>query len=175
MKRIFLVGYMGSGKTTVGQLLAKDLGYSFIDLDTYIEKRYLKKINDIFAEQGEDKFREIENRILQEVSEMDNVVVSTGGGAACFYNNMQIMNQSGVSIYLRLSPDKLAERLYKAKAMRPLIKDKTATELPEFINEMLAKREPYYNKASYIIDNSCNNPVLVSKIILEQLSQPTFV
>lgn len=171
MKRIFLVGYMGSGKTTVGQMLAKHYGYSFIDLDTYIENRMMKKINNIFSEMGEGKFREIEQRMLQEVSEMENIVVSTGGGAACFFNNMELMNESGVCIYLRLTVDNLAQRLYKARASRPLIKDKTIEELPVFVAEMLAQREPFYNKAMIVVDNNVNNPSEIERIIIDRISQ----
>lgn len=169
MKRIYLVGYMGSGKTTVGQLLAKHYGFTFIDLDSYIENRFLKKINEIFAEHGENKFREIEHKLLCEVSAMENVVVSTGGGAACFYNNMELMNESGVCVYLKLTPEKLAQRLYKARSMRPLIKDKTAEELPGFVTEMLTKREPYYKQASIVVDNNENNPALIVGIIIDKI------
>lgn len=171
MKRIFLVGYMGSGKTTVGQLLSKHYGFTFIDLDSYIENRYLKKINEIFAEQGEDKFRELEHKLLLEVSTMESVVISTGGGAACFYNNMELMTQSGISVYLKLTPEKLAQRLYKARSMRPLIKDKTAEELPVFVAEMLETRERFYEQATITVDNNDNNPALIADIIINQISQ----
>jgi len=166
MKRIFLIGYMGCGKTTVGSLLALKLGYSFIDLDTYIENRYVKKIAEIFAEKGENTFREIEHRMLAEVSELENVVVSTGGGAACFFNNIEIMNKSGISVYLKLSAKKLAERLHKAKAMRPLIKDKTDEELPVFISDGLSKREKFYMQASFIINNEDMDPTPVCDKII---------
>lgn len=171
MKRIFLVGYMGSGKTTVGQLLAKHYGFTFIDLDSYIENRYLKKISEIFADQGEDKFRELEHKLLAEVADMESVVVSTGGGAACFYNNMQLMNEAGLCVYLKLTADKLAQRLYKARSMRPLIKDKSAEELPVFVADMLQKREPFYEQASIVVDNNENNPALIEQIIIKRISE----
>jgi shikimate kinase len=170
MKNVFLVGFMGSGKTTIGHMLSKELACSFIDLDCYIENRYLKKISEIFSEQGEQKFREIEHRLLKEVAEMDNVIISTGGGAACFFDNMQIMNQHGVSIYLKSTPEKLAERLLNAKNTRPLIKNITKEELPLFIKGKLTEREPYYNQSTYIVQNNDDNPEPVNKRIMEFLS-----
>jgi shikimate kinase len=159
---------MGSGKTTVGRLLADELGYSFIDLDAYIENRCRKKVQAIFAEEGEAKFREIEHRILAEVSEMENVVVSTGGGAPCFFNNMNLINNSGISIYLRLSPEKLAERLDKANNQRPLLQGKKSDEMVDFIRKMLSSRESFYNQATYIVDNDVSPQDAVS-IMLELL------
>ena len=94
MKRVFLVGYMGAGKTTVGKELAKLAGLSFIDLDYYIEGRYHKAVSQIFAERGEEAFREIERNMLHEVAEFEDVLISTGGGAPCFFDNMEFMNAS---------------------------------------------------------------------------------
>jgi shikimate kinase len=166
MKRIYLIGYMGSGKTTVGQLLARKLNFSFIDLDSYIENRTFKKISEIFAEQGETGFREIEHKMLREVSEMENVIISTGGGAACFLNNMDLMNSAGETIYLHLSVDGLVKRLENAKQNRPLIKDKTSEELADFIQSMLQTREKYYTQAKYIIQNENKSAEeVVSEII----------
>lgn len=161
---------MGTGKTTIGHMLSNALGCSFIDLDCYIESRYLKKINEIFSEQGEQKFREIEHRLLKEVSEMNDVVVSTGGGAACFFDNVQIMNQSGISIYLKSTPQKLASRLLNLKNTRPLLKNITKEDLPSFINKMLLEREPYYQNATYIILNDDDNPQQVTEEILKLIS-----
>lgn len=172
MKRLFLIGFMGSGKTTIGNLLAKNLEYSFIDLDVYIESRMRKKITDIFAESGEDEFREIEHKMLLEVSSLENVVVSTGGGTPCFYDNMEIMNETGLSLYLKLSNESLSQRLNKARAFRPLIKDKSDSELIDFIKETLTKREIYYTRASLIVNNDGNDPNIVCKEIISQLKKP---
>ena len=95
---------MGSGKTTVGKKLAKSLSLSFIDLDDFIQNKYRKTIADIFAEQGEEEFRKIECRALTEVSEIEDVVISTGGGAPCFFDNMNIMNNAGVTLYIEVEP-----------------------------------------------------------------------
>lgn len=172
MKRIFLIGFMGSGKTTIGNLLANKLNFSFIDLDHYIENRMRKKITDIFAEIGEDGFRELEHKILMEVSLLDNVVISTGGGTPCFYDNMEIMNEHGLSLYLKLSNEALTDRLHKAKAFRPLIKDKSDIELVEFIKETLTKREKYYMQASLVIENDDNNPDNTCKQIISLIKKP---
>lgn len=152
MMRIFLIGYMGVGKTTAGKELAKNLGLEFIDLDLYIQSRYNKAISQIFEEEGEPKFREIENRMLKELSEFENVVISTGGGAPCFYDNMKIMNESGITVYLKAEATLLAERLNTCKEKRPLIKDKNQEELLEFVSESLEKRKFYYEQAQIVYE-----------------------
>jgi shikimate kinase len=154
MKRIFLIGYMGAGKTTIGRLLAANLKLSFYDLDNFIEKRFHKTINDIFAEKGEDGFRIIEKEVLHEIGEYENVVISVGGGAPCFFDNSDFMNRMGQSIYLKVNPEVLAARLFVGKHSRPLLKDKSEDEIREFISLSLQKREPFYNLASLIFDAS---------------------
>ena len=111
MKRIFLMGYMGAGKTTVGKKLSKQLNLSFIDLDYYIEGRYHKEIRQLFAEKGEEAFRDIERRMLHEVASFEDVLISTGGGTPCFFDNMDFMNEAGTTVYLKVSVDELANRL----------------------------------------------------------------
>ncbi len=152
MKRLFLIGYMGSGKTTIGKLLSKKLGLQFVDLDLFIENRYRKSVTQLFAEKGESVFREIEHKTLVEISEFENIVVSTGGGTPCFYDNMSLMNQSGITIYLKVSENELSKRLAIIKQNRPLVKNKNKEELRSFINENLSKRESFYNQASLIFD-----------------------
>jgi shikimate kinase len=139
---------MGAGKTTVGKALANVANLRFIDLDLYIETRYRKSIEQLFAENGENSFREIERAILKEVSEFEDVVVSTGGGAPCFFDNMRLMNEKGATVYLKASPEALAKRLNKCKDKRPLIKNKSELELLKFIAVTLNNREPFYNQAS---------------------------
>lgn len=152
MKRIFLIGYMGVGKTTAGRELAKVMGLEFIDLDHFIQNRYNKTIAQLFEDGGELKFREIENKILKEVAEFENVVVSTGGGAPCFFDNIEIMNAAGISIYLKASPELLSARLNTCKEKRPLIKDKDEKEMLEFVSTNLEKREPFYSRAHIIFE-----------------------
>lgn len=147
MKRFFLVGYMGVGKTTIGKLLSKELDVEFIDLDKYIENRYRKTIQEIFAEKGEDKFRLIEHEMLLEVATFHNVLISTGGGTPCFFNNMDVMNIHGVTLYIKASVDQLVSRLVASKNVRPIIHNKSPEELKEFVTRHLAEREVYYAKA----------------------------
>lgn len=147
MKRVFLVGYMGVGKTTIGKLLSKELDLEFIDLDKYIENRYRKTIQEIFAQKGEAKFRIIEREMLREVATFQNVLISTGGGTPCFFNNMDVMNQHGVTVYIKASVDQLMSRLLASKNVRPIIHNKSPEELKEFVTAHLAERDVYYSKA----------------------------
>ena len=149
MTRIFLTGYMGAGKTTLGRALAAEIGIPFIDLDHYIEKRYCKTIAQLFAEKGEEGFREIERRMLHEVGEFEDVIISTGGGTPCFFDNIEYMNGQGTTVYLDVPVERLFIRLSIARSKRPLIKDKNDEELMTFITEQLAKRAPHYRKAQY--------------------------
>jgi shikimate kinase len=147
MKRVFLVGYMGVGKTTIGKLLSKELGVQFIDLDKYIESRYRKTVPDIFAEKGEEKFRMIEREMLREVATFQDVLISTGGGTPCFYDNMDLMNQHGVTVYIKASAKQLVSRLLASKGVRPVIQGKSPEELKDFVTNHLSMREEYYSKA----------------------------
>ncbi|MDR1742588.1 MAG: shikimate kinase [Dysgonamonadaceae bacterium] len=153
--KIFLIGYMGSGKTTLGKYIAQKTGLQFIDMDLFIENRYHKTINAIFDERGEDGFRQIERNELADIAQFENVVVSTGGGLPCFFDNIDLMNDSGITVYLKTNEDLLVDRLYKAKEKRPLIRNKNRDELRVFVKENLQKREIFYNKAKIIYD--CNH------------------
>lgn len=152
--KIFLIGYMGAGKTTIGLELSEKLGYDFIDTDEYIEKLYKSSINEIFSTYGETKFREMETEVIKQVSKLNNVVISTGGGTPCFNNNIKLMKESGVVIFLNPDLDELTYRLNLVKSTRPLLKDKSSVEMSGFIEEMLEKRMPFYNQAHYITDGN---------------------
>ena len=149
MIRIFLIGYMGSGKTTLGRAFARKCGLGFIDLDWYIEERLHKTVSEIFAERGDEGFREIECKMLHEVGEYENVIIACGGGTPCFFDNMDYMNRTGQTVLLDASNEVLFRRLKIAKAKRPLLADKTDTELMDVILDGLQKRMPYYSKAQY--------------------------
>lgn len=150
MKRIFLIGYMGSGKTTLGRAYSKDQGLTFIDLDWYIEERFHKTVQQIFAERGEEGFREIERRMLHEVADFEDVVIAAGGGTPCFFDNMDFMNERGVTVLLQAQPSTLFNRLKVAKSQRPLLADKSDDELMAFIMAGLQKRQVFYSKAQYV-------------------------
>ena len=152
MKRIILVGYMGSGKTTVGKALSKETGMMFYDLDWYIESRMRKSVSQIFAEKGEEGFRKIEYNMLHEVAEFEDVIISCGGGTPCFFDNMDYLNQQGDVVYLKASPETLYKHLLMAKVERPLLKDKSPEELIGYITEHLKERAPFYEKAKYTLD-----------------------
>lgn len=147
MTRIFLIGYMGAGKTTLGRALAKELGIQFIDLDSYIEERQCRSVAQIFAEKGEEGFREIERRMLHEAGEFENVIISTGGGTPCFFDNIEYMNSQGTTVFLDVPIERLFIRLSIARKKRPLIMNKSDEELRNFIGEQLEKRLPHYTKA----------------------------
>lgn len=150
MKRIFLVGYMGSGKTTLGMILAQEKGWTFIDLDWYVEERFHKSVQQLFREKGEDGFRELERQMLHEVGDFEDVVISAGGGTPCFFDNMEYMNSRGETVFLQAKPETLFERLRTAKTKRPLlVMKKTDEELRDFIVSGLNKREIFYAKAKH--------------------------
>ncbi len=160
MNRIFLIGYMGSGKTTIGKLLAEKLHYSFVDMDSHIEEKQFKSVSQIFGELGEEKFRLLEQQYLHEVAEFEDVVISTGGGAPCFFDNMDYMNSRGITVYLQLSAAELAERLESSHAnKRPLLADRKGEELRQFIAEGLDKREPFYLRATFSVSGTIEETV----------------
>jgi len=165
MKRIFLVGYMGSGKTTTGKRLSKKYGLDFIDLDHYIESRHFKTVSQLFEEKGEDGFREIERELLREVADFENVIISTGGGTACFFDNMELMNQKGETVYLKASAADLSAYLSAASKDRPLLAQKSKEELVDFISGMLKKREPFYSQAKHTIDARDMSDELFDRLI----------
>ncbi|MBQ7041750.1 MAG: shikimate kinase [Muribaculaceae bacterium] len=150
MRPIFLVGYMGCGKSTLGRAVSRASGMRFIDLDNYIEGRYHRTVKEIFAEKGEDGFRDVERRMLHEVADFEDVIVACGGGTPCFFDNMEYMNEHGTSVFLDTPIEKLHSRLMKGRHKRPLIAEKNDEELRQFIIEALAKRMEYYSKAQVI-------------------------
>ena len=152
MKCIILLGYMCAGKTTIGRELAKELGCSFYDLDWYIEERFHAKISQIFAEQGEEKFRDLERRMLHEAAEFENIVLSCGGGTPCFFDNMEYMNSVAETVYLKATPDTLLQHIGISRGHRPLLDGKSPEELRSYVCEQLTLREPFYSQAHHIID-----------------------
>ncbi|MEI6310998.1 MAG: shikimate kinase [Bacteroidota bacterium] len=149
MQSIFLIGFMGTGKSIAGKKIAFHLGYQYIDLDTAIENKYNQKITAIFKSLGEEEFRKMEAAMLREVAK-ENTIISCGGGTPCFFDNMEFINKNGISIYLKTNRTILISRLIHNKSKRPLLSDKSDNELIVFINNLLDKREPFYNQATHI-------------------------
>tara|TARA_B100000508_G_scaffold141026_1_gene145329 strand:- start:113784 stop:114296 length:513 start_codon:yes stop_codon:yes gene_type:complete len=151
--KIFLIGFMGVGKSTIGKRLAKKLGYKFIDTDQLIESEQGKSINDIFKDSGESTFRDLETSALERITDNEiKSVVSVGGGLPCFNNNMEVMNQNGITIYLQRPAKELFHRLLQGKDKRPLLKGKTEDQLMDYIESMLNDRSIYYNQATITAD-----------------------
>ena len=152
MVRIFLTGYMGAGKTTLGKAFARKMNVPFVDLDWYIEERFHKTVGELFTERGETGFRELERNMLHEVAEFENVVISTGGGAHCFFDIMEFMTRVGKTVFQYVQPDVFFRRLRIAKQQRPILQGKEDDELKAFIIRALEQRAPFYTQAQYIFN-----------------------
>jgi len=169
MQRVFLIGFMGAGKTSIGKELSAKMKYSFIDLDHFIERRYHKNIRQIFEEKGEYAFREIECKVLREVAEFENVVISTGGGTPCCHQNMMFMNEQGTTVYLKVSNEELVRRINLNKSVRPLLKDFSGNELSRFVEETLVKRRPFYEQARIIFAAEMQNIAMDTSSLMKLL------
>jgi len=150
--KIFLTGFMGSGKTTLGRKLAARMNYEFIDLDHVLEKQAELSIAEYFQFFGEDSFRKMESQVLKKTPYPENAIVSTGGGLPCFFDNMEWMKANGRVVYLKLAPKTLADRLEGGKEERPLLQGKHGESLVAFIEQKLSEREQYYMEANIIAD-----------------------
>ena len=150
--RIYLIGYMGSGKSTLGTELAQAFGISRIDLDEEFELRYKISITNFFTKYGENTFRELENKLLLEFSTVPDIILSTGGGTPCFYGNMNLMNSSGITVYLSATPELLLTRIGSSTRKRPLLKNLKGENTLQKISQHLQSRIHYYEKANITID-----------------------
>lgn len=152
--KVVLIGYMASGKSSIGRLLANDLDIGFIDLDEYIESEMQKSITTIFSEKGEIFFRKLEHEMLVKVlNENESVVLSTGGGTPCYGENMKaILDNSDHSIYLQLPVLTLANRISNEKDQRPLVKNIENKDLPEFVGKHLFERRQFYVQAKHALE-----------------------
>ncbi|MBL4715382.1 MAG: AAA family ATPase [Bacteroidia bacterium] len=150
--RIYLIGFMGAGKTTLGKRLANKIGFNFFDIDDLIETEENRSINDIFLEKGAEHFRKLERKVLNQTNFKQKVVYATGGGTPFFFDNMQWMNKNGTTIYVRHTEDLLFGRLRSSKSNRPLISKLSDEELRRFIIDHLVQREKFYNQSKVIVD-----------------------
>ena len=162
---VFLIGFMGSGKTTAGKIAADELGYTFIDLDHFIEEKFKKTISELFALEGEKRFRLMEMEVMHEIQNDNSLLIATGGGFPCYENNMDWMNENGETIYLKAHRGTLYTRLLTNKKNRPLIKDLSDVALMEFIMNVLPGREVYYEKAKFQVETMTEKPIELGKII----------
>jgi len=163
--RIYLIGFMGCGKSTVGKKLAAQMHLPLMDLDKTMEDLEGKKIGEVFAEKGETYFREMEKNVLHETTFYTDAIISCGGGTPCFFDNLLWMKQNGLSIYLKGTPAFLHSRLREKKTKRPLIADMDDKQLLNYIKAKLTEREPFYLQADIIIDaQDLNIDILLSII-----------
>lgn len=165
--RIFLIGFMGCGKTHWGRRLSEKLQIPFFDLDAVIEEQEGKSITEIFAERGEEQFRLLEKDVLHLVTESHpTFVMACGGGAPCFYNNIDFMKSRGATVWINCSTDCLFSRLVKEKEKRPLIREIPDDELKAFIMKKYADRKIFYQQASVVLNED--------DVTLEALIEKTF-
>jgi shikimate kinase len=167
-QHVFLIGYMGSGKTTLGKKLANRLGVAFFDTDALLETKLGCTIADFFAQYGEAAFRQEEEKLLVELDRFAPAVISLGGGLPCFGNNMDKLNTLGLTIYLKRSPGELANRLVKNKIKRPLIATVPDEDLRDFIAKHLEVREKIYSNAHFIAPRNQQTAEGLEAVILHK-------
>ena len=165
MSYIFLVGFMGAGKTTLAKKMASKLGYQWIDTDQEIEKKEGVKVSEIFEVRGEAYFRALEKQLIDGLIPSEKMIVATGGGLPCFNNLMETLNQLGTSIYLERTPKELFQRVKQATNSRPLIAHKTDEELLEYIESTMEKRREIYLKSNIIADRFSQTPEKIIALI----------
>lgn len=167
-ERIFLIGFMGSGKSSIGERLAQRMGWQFVDTDRLIEATHHTTIAQIFAQQGESAFRAIECEVLAQLLPQRHIVVATGGGMACKQENIDKMNAAGTTIYLQASAENLAIWLKSERQNRPLIAQQSEEQLYQYIVQTLSQREKFYQQATFTIcvdQNYTTDNEMVDRII----------
>ena len=167
--KIYLLGFMGSGKSTFGKKIARVLNYEFSDLDNYIESVAAQSVACIFETQGEANFRSLESECLTHYNTKKKIVVATGGGTPCFQNNMDLMLKQGCCVYLKLPEGALYQRLYQASPKRPLLMGKSEDELRSFIHDLLQQREPIYMRSHIIVDGMNLSPASLTGVLKHKL------
>lgn len=167
--KIVLIGYSCSGKSTVAKKIASHFNFSVLDTDIMLETKYRISIYDIFEKYGEDIFRKLEYKILNEALKNDHIVIATGGGTSCFFDAIKLINEKALSIYIEMSSKSLTQRLLCAKVTRPFTKNKTDKELLTFVTEQLILREPIYKQAHFTVKGeNLNLPELIKTIQKEK-------
>lgn len=164
--KIFLIGYMGCGKTSIGKKLAPVLGYEFFDLDEAFEQQHQTTITDFFINHGEAQFRIEEQKLLHSLEKRDNLVIGTGGGTPCYHENIKWMKKNGITVYLKMDVKSLQKRLHDSKRDRPLLMDKTEEEVEQFIKNSLHKRIIFYEQADIIVKGENLKTVALKEILM---------
>ena len=164
--RIFLIGYMGSGKSKTAESLSKLLNYPVLEMDSEIEKQEGMTVSKIFQTQGQEWFREKEKQVLHSIVSFENIIVSTGGGTPCYFDNMDWMNEHGLTVYLEANAGLLFHRLASNKKGRPLIEDLSDVDLMEQITGHLIHRIPFYKKSKITFPASDMNVKRLAEVIL---------
>lgn len=149
--RIFLIGFMGSGKSFLGELWAEDNNIPFFDLDILIEEEERMSVEKIFAGYGEDYFREKEAAVLRNTDRFENAIIACGGGTPCYFDNMQWMNKNGMTVFLDENPQQIFHHIINDKKVRPLIASQSQTTLQTFINNKLLERRRFYEQCRLIL------------------------
>ena len=164
---IFLIGFMGSGKSTIGLEVANALDIGFWDMDELIQDQQAMRITEIFREHGQGYFRELERDMIRGFSDHleGDAVISAGGGAPCFFDNIDQLNKQGTTVYLQLTPDKLFNRLKNEADGRPLLADKSDDEMLDLIHKMYDHRASYYEQAVYTVDADRSPKEIVEHIL----------
>lgn len=165
--KIFLIGFMGCGKTTLGKKFAVKQGFELLDLDHEIERVSGDTVANYFSANGEEAFRKLESETLKNYPYAENCIIATGGGTPCFFDNMDWMNANGTTVYIELSPVALAKRLEKGMAKRPLLRGLTPEGVVGFITNKLTERGPYYHQAKITLGGFGLNPDVILKAVME--------
>lgn len=165
--RIFLIGMMGSGKTTLGRQLAAELHYPFVDLDAYLEQREGRNIAQLFEQEGQERFRELERGALEAVvQEYGQAVISTGGGAPCFFDNIGFMNRHGKTFFLDVPVEEISKRLLATDLqVRPLLAGKTEEEVKAFLLNTLSRRRQFYERAGTTVQGGDISVKLLQQLL----------
>jgi len=166
IKNLALIGFMGSGKTTVGQHLAFALRFQFVDTDQLIERRTGKTVTEIFKTHGEAHFRDLERQIVRELVESSGTVIATGGGLPCHFDNLERLKEKAFVVCLWASPEKLYERV-KHQSHRPLLNDPDPLGT---IRRLLSDREPYYRQADLLVNVETRTTREIVQIILHEFN-----
>lgn len=171
MRPLFLIGYMGCGKSTLGRRLARRLGADYADTDSLVEQREGASVADVFRYEGEERFREAERRALESAIALEAAVISTGGGLPVWRDNMERMNEAGTTVYLRRTPEQIAARLTPfGRQKRPRLRGLSDEELLAFMRRDMAVREPFYAQARFTVDCSAMSDSEAVEAILEIIS-----